>query len=79
MIYSPLYDICKPLYTSFTRFMKGGERLILSVFARYNLYSNNLSYNLFVKWVPLRKLLFCCNTSLLSETILKLYWGLFGY
>lgn len=56
--------------------MKGGKKLILSAFARYNLYRNNLSYNLFFEWVPLRKLLFCSNTSLLSETILKLHWGL---
>lgn len=48
---------------------------MLSAFARYILYSNNLSYNLFVKWVPLRNLLFCSNTSLLNGTILKLYWG----
>lgn len=75
MIYSPLYEICKPLYTSLTQFMKGGKNLILSAFARCNLYSNNLSYNLFLKWMPLRKLLFCCKTSLLNETILKLYWG----
>lgn len=47
---------------------------MLSAFARYILYSNNLSYNLFVKWVPLRNL-FCSNTSLLNGTILKLYWG----
>ena len=60
MIYSPLYEICKPLHTSLiTQFMKGGKNLILSTFARYNLYSNNLSYNLFLKWVPLRKLLLC--------------------
>lgn len=47
-IYSPLYDICKPLYTSLTWFMKR-KNVILSAFARYNLYSNNLSYNLLFK------------------------------
>lgn len=41
---------------------------MLSAFARYILYSNNLSYNLFVKWVPLRNL-FCSNSSLLNGTL----------
>lgn len=75
MIYSPIYDICKPLYPSLTRFMKGGKSSFISLPEIIYLV---ISYNLFCKRVPLRTPLFDSNTSLLKWNYLASILGLTG-